>query len=447
MFLNKPVSELKYEDIEDLTSSGEPESITLDYKQMVSGSEHDKAELAKDVSAFANSQGGYLIIGVEERRGKPVHPPCGTEQILGRQKAEAWVEQVLNTNIAQRVHTEIKPIPIPGSEKCIIIVHVPMSARMPHMVTYGRDNKYYRRIFKRHQFESLAAEEYEVREIFEKGVRMTDRVIAYLSFQGYDDPSSTEFADNTYTKQIGTVVTGETGSEVVQASHYVTFLACPDMLEYDLIDTSREELWSWLEPNDRRYQPDSGGIFLPLNKRTTLDGIILTDERYYLREAQTKFTSRFLRINRNGYIELGCNLAVKRENDIAFAYVPMIGLFWQFIGFVTELYRREAVYTPFNVMLNMKGTEGALLYYLGEGWLEPFDRTREYRPRCPEPNIQIIRPMRSADLSDDLIAEVVREVARRVDNAWGEREPRCYNHADYDPQRQLPINKMRRFFI
>lgn len=49
MFLTKPTSELTYEDIEALTSLGEPESIILDYKKTISGSERDKAELAKDI--------------------------------------------------------------------------------------------------------------------------------------------------------------------------------------------------------------------------------------------------------------------------------------------------------------------------------------------------------------------------------------------------------------
>ena len=446
MFLNKPTSGLTYEDIEALTSSGEPESIMLDYKVMISGSERDKAELAKDICAFANSQGGYLIIGVEEKGGRPIHPPCGTERMLGRQNAEEWVAQVLNTNIAQRVHIDIKVISIPQSDKCIIVLHVPVSVRMPHMVTFSRDNRYYRRIFKRHQFESLAAEEYEVREMFERGSRISDKVIAYLSSQGYHDPSSNEFADNTYTKRLGMAITGAEGQELVQASHYVTFITCPDLLADDLLDTSAEELWSWLEPNSRRYQPDPDAIFMPLNKRMTLDGIILTDQEYYHRGAKSKFIPRFLRINRNGYIELGCTLARKEGNDVAFAYMPMIGHFWQFISFVVELYRRAAVYTPFKVMLNMKGTEGALLYSLGVGWIEPFDKVREYRPRCPEANIQVIKVLISADLSDNLIAELVKEVAERVDNAWGQREPRCYNHAERDPEKRLPINRMRGFF-
>lgn len=232
----KPVSELTYEDIEVLTSSGEPESIILDYKKMVSGLEHDKAELAKDVCAFANSQGGYLVIGVEERRGKPVHPPCGTGRMLERQKVEEWTEQVINSNIAQRVITNIKVISIPHSDLCILVIHVPVSIRMPHMVTYQRGNRYYRRYFKRHQYESLPAEEYEVREMFEKGSRMIDEVMAYLSSQNYTDPSSSTFAENTYTKRLGLIVRRGAGvhREMVQARHYVTFVVCPNILTNEL---------------------------------------------------------------------------------------------------------------------------------------------------------------------------------------------------------------------
>lgn len=445
MFLTKPTSELTYEDIEALTSSGEPESIILDYKKMISGSERDKAELAKDICAFANSQGGYLVIGVEERHGKPVHPPCGTERMLETQQVEEWVEQVANSNISQRVLTDIKVISIPNSNLCIIVVHVPVSIRMPHMVTCQRDNRYYRRFFKRHQYESLPAEEYEVREMFERGSRMMDEVMAYLASQGYADPSSSKFADNTYTRRLGFIISREEGNrEIVQAHHFTTFVAYPNILINELINTSSEEFWNWLDPNNRRYLPAPGGIFLPTDKRTTLDGIVLSDERFRIGETGTQFIERFLRINRNGFIELGCNLARQERDDVGFAFVPMIGIFWQFLGFVTDVYRLEGVHMPFKVMLNMKGTENTLIYSLGKGWREPYrEGVDTYRPTCLDPNIQIIEELRSADVDDSSIAEIVKRVATRVDNAWGQREPRCYNNANHDPDRQFPVGKMR----
>lgn len=447
MFFTRPTSDLTYEDIEDLTSSDEPESIMLDYKKMVSGSGREKAELAKDICAFANSQGGYLVIGVEEQRGKPVHPPCGTERMLERQKAEEWIEQVINSNIAQRVNTDIKVIAIPKSDDlCIIVVHVPMSIRMPHMVTGERDNRYYRRIFKRHQFESLPAEEYEVREMFEKGSRMFDIVKEYLSSQGYIDSSSSAFADNVDTKHLGMLIGyKEEPPKMVQARHFVTFVACPSILTDDIIDTSKDELWNWLEPNIRRYQPATGLIFLPPVKTTTLDGIMLAEYNYRVGEDDTGYKGHFLRINRNGYIELGCNLAEQLDDDIGFAFVPMIGLFWQFLCFVNELYRLEGMHMQFKIMLNMKGTERALLHNLGVGWTEPRGTGgRAYRPTCNIPNVQIIKELRSATIDAGDIAKIVREVAIRVDNAWGQREARCYNHVNHDPSGQFPVNQMRR---
>jgi len=284
--------------------------------------------------------------------------------------------------------------------------------------------------------------------MFEKGTRISNRATEYLAYQGYNDPSSATFAENIYTRQIGIRVPGEQilSTYEVPAGHFATFVACPDFLTDNLIDTGKDELWDWLERNSRRYPPDPGGIFLPTDKRTTLDGIILTEEGYSPADHQRKFQHRFLRINRNGYIELGANFAMKFRDDVYFAYIPMIGFFWQFIGFVVELYRLEGVHSPFKVMLNMKGTEGALLHSLGKGWLEPLGDMREYRPLCPEHNIQIIEQLRSPNVDDSAIEEIIKKVATRVDNAWGQREARCYNHTEHDPEANFQIDKMRRFF-
>lgn len=284
--------------------------------------------------------------------------------------------------------------------------------------------------------------------MFEKGTRISNKTTECLSSQGYNDPVSTTFAENIYTRQLGIRVRGEQvlSTYKVPADHFSTFVACPDFLADDLIDTGKDELWNWLEPNTRRYKPDPGDIFLPMDKRTTLDGIILTDEDYFPNDNQRKFIHRFIRINRNGYIGLGGNFAMKYKGDVYFAYIPMIGFFWQFLGFVLELYRLEGVHSPFKVMLNMKGTDGSLLYNLGKGWLEPIGDMRQYRPLCPERNIQIIKQLRSSAVDDSAIAEIVKEVASRVDNAWGQRETRCYNNPQHDPSGEFQINKMRGFF-
>jgi hypothetical protein len=315
------------------------------------------------------------------------------------------------------------------------------------MVTYQGDNKYYRRYFKRHQFESLPAEEYEVREMFEKGAKMTDKLIDYLSSNGYGEPTSNRFAENTYTKLLGIEIgRPQYNRDIAKAENFVTFVTCPNIITDDYIDTAKDELWNWLDTNKRRYQPDMGGIFLPSEKKTTLNGIVLNDERYYSGGSQLNLRPRFLRINRNGYVEMGCSLARKYGDDILFAYVPIIGYFWQFFNFILELYRHEYMNYPFKIMLNMKGTENAILGNLGKGWLEPIGEGRLYAPRCIENNIQIIREIRSADAEQGDVEKIIKGVAAQIDNAWGQREIRCFNNVQHDPQQQFPTQNMRGFF-
>ena len=449
MLFNRPVHEVEYSDIEALTSSGERESVSLDYKREIVGSDGDKAELAKDISAMANSQGGYLVIGVDETEGRPVHPPCGTNVMLGRQKTEEWIEQTINANIAQRVNTEIKSVPTPEKDKCIVVIHIPVSKRMPHMVIFRQDNRYYRRIFKRHQFQSLPAEEYEIREMFEKGARLHNRVLDFLSAQGYGDRESDGFAMNRFTASLGMSESNPPGQrKVIAAQSFVTFVAIPEIMEEDLLDVSSDRLWGWVDPNLRRYEPADGLIFLPLNKRMTLDGILLTGDRLWAGGEQTNRLDRFVRILRNGFVEMGWASAQKEGQEVFFPFASMIGYVWLFMEFVQDLYTETAVHSPIVVMLNMKGTEDALLHDLGDGWVEPYsqDVIDGYRPRCLDRNVQIFRAVGVPGRIHERIQVTLREFATIVENAWGERKPRCYNSPERDPEERLNLSKLRYWF-
>lgn len=436
MFFQKPVNQLEYGDIEQILLTGEPESIALDYKEGFSGSDRDKGELAKDVSAMANSQGGYIIIGVQEKGLKPIRPPVGIDKMVGRQNIEEWIEQVVAANIAQRVSVQIRRVDIPSSDKSIVVIHAPMSSRAPHMVTFQGDNRYYRRYFKRHQYQSLPAEEYEVREMFERSLRFTDQLMAYLQRKGYGDPTAVDFGRNTWSEHLYTDYTRtEGGSQMAKAASWVAFVACPTYLQDGAIDTSGVKFWQWLDPNLRRYPPDNG-IFIPYSeKRATLEGVVHMKK-------DDGFLEEYLAVNANGYVEYGCNTARSIDGEWYFAFVPMMGRFWRFLGFIMELYSSEGLLRPFRVMLNMVGTKDSQLLGLGQGWLHAFSSTQKYICRSPEPNIQVIREIEAPILTASQVEELVRYFATKVDNAYGHREPpRCYNHPDYDPQRRFPVDK------
>jgi hypothetical protein len=63
------LSKLSFNDIKNFCASGIPEGLQLDYKREAP----DSTKLSKLIAAFSNTQGGYILIGVEEDRttGKP----------------------------------------------------------------------------------------------------------------------------------------------------------------------------------------------------------------------------------------------------------------------------------------------------------------------------------------------------------------------------------------
>lgn len=88
--------------------------------------EHDGLELAKDVSAFANSvRGGILIYGLETRRQQgrdaihAVHPfaPAGQDRAVHR---------VLDRRIFPPIEgLEVTLVPVGSTDECVLLVYVP----------------------------------------------------------------------------------------------------------------------------------------------------------------------------------------------------------------------------------------------------------------------------------------------------------------------------------
>lgn len=146
-------------DIQELIKNEIPESLHLDYKRIDSLQNKDKRknEIAKDVSAFANSDGGVLIYGIIEENNKPLSHDNGVDP---SKISREWLEQVINSRINRRIpEVRINQINLTEPKGNVIyVVEIPQSHLAPHMAF---DNKYY----KRFNFQSVAMEEYEVRDI------------------------------------------------------------------------------------------------------------------------------------------------------------------------------------------------------------------------------------------------------------------------------------------
>jgi hypothetical protein len=152
-------TEFTVEDIYSLIANEAEESIHLDFKEAnaLDKSDSKKKEITKDITAFANSDGGVIIYGLKEFN----HKANDISFIDGNVYTKEWLEQTINGSIQRRIQDiQIFPIRNNGNiNETIYVVKIPKSYDAPHM---SKDKRFY----KRFNFESVQMEEYEVRQSY-----------------------------------------------------------------------------------------------------------------------------------------------------------------------------------------------------------------------------------------------------------------------------------------
>jgi hypothetical protein len=145
-------------DIDLMISSNQEENIHLDFKASGSLQNKDanKKEISKDVSSFANSDGGIIIYGITEKNYKA----DSIDAIDGNLITKEWLEQVITSNIDPRIQDIVIDVIRYNDEisKTIYVVKIPRATKA-HM---ANDNRYY----KRFNFSSEKMEEYEVQDLY-----------------------------------------------------------------------------------------------------------------------------------------------------------------------------------------------------------------------------------------------------------------------------------------
>ena len=111
--------------IEGLIRGKIQESLYLDYKrsEALENTEYCKKEISKDVSAFANSDGGKIIYGVSEKGHIPIEIDNG-QPVKGKRE---WLEQVIKSNIQPRIlGVRIYQIDLQSNpDRAIFVVEIP----------------------------------------------------------------------------------------------------------------------------------------------------------------------------------------------------------------------------------------------------------------------------------------------------------------------------------
>jgi len=123
-----------------------PESIRLEYKRDLYGNnDNSKKELLKDISAFANSQGGHLILGIDEHNGvadELYGTSCENpdDEIL---RMEQVIRSGIEPNIAD---IRIRAVALQGSSQSnqyCFVISIPQSQYPPHRVIANHHHRFY----------------------------------------------------------------------------------------------------------------------------------------------------------------------------------------------------------------------------------------------------------------------------------------------------------------
>ncbi|MFK4446459.1 hypothetical protein ABH944_006652 [Caballeronia udeis] len=131
------------QDIENLIDHGVRESRTLDYKRDWPTDRDSRIAVAQDVCAFANTVGGDLVFGIDDKKTgiatkvSPIHVENIDKELLA---LTSFLRDSLEPRVTGGLIAHAVPIALGGY---VIILRVAASPSAPHRVT--KDNHFYAR--------------------------------------------------------------------------------------------------------------------------------------------------------------------------------------------------------------------------------------------------------------------------------------------------------------
>ena len=98
----------------ELLKQGEGE--TVEFKKNLL----DASDLLKDVVALANTKGGEMVLGIDDKNG----------HLIGETVSREWIEAVLSTKCTPKIHLDIQVME--KAEKTIFLLTIPLGKLRPY---------------------------------------------------------------------------------------------------------------------------------------------------------------------------------------------------------------------------------------------------------------------------------------------------------------------------
>jgi len=323
-----------------------PEGHHLDYKETLSGNnDRAKREFLKDITAFANANGGDILIGVEE----PQESLEVDAQIHGVDDGGAVaqdLERLASSSIDSRIPgLQIKPVPLRNG-KHVIVVHVPPSNSRPFRV----DHSGYVNFFIRHSESIFPMRTDEIREAVLASVSSEARVKEYLNRMETDAAQYLAKGQPAFLLQAMPLIPPDHSWDVLSQE----FLAV-------IRDSADKRRQKFQHPLDSSVKPTP-----------TIDGVKGRDSR--------DDPNWITEVHRNGYIS-AVDLKPLDEVDLSTEKRFCLSkyhcdLFQSFAQFCTEIWQAGRTDAPYVFRCRFLGAKGIYLYArsLSQRFYGPWER-------------------------------------------------------------------------
>ena len=169
------LSQLGTADLQELLNDGAVENARLEFKLVAP----NKDDTLKKLSSFANTFGGFMVIGASARStdGRIEGLP-GIDPVAGyKQKIVQWAFDGATPPLTVEVSD---PIPVPaGDGKVCYVIYTPESDVAPHFLN-GRKGVWVRTDEFSSRFEARLADDSELRQLFDRRKLIQERRVSIL---------------------------------------------------------------------------------------------------------------------------------------------------------------------------------------------------------------------------------------------------------------------------
>lgn len=312
-------------DLQDLVHNKVLENKTLEYKEDLPGnSDKDKKEFLADISAFANAAGGDLIYGIKEVDGEPIEV-CGL-QIPNVDAEKLRLENIIRDGVEPRISgLSIRAIPVQTS-KVAIIIRIPRSWALPHMVNFKMRPQFY----SRNSAGKYPLDISEIRAAFALSETVTERI------------------RNFRVERLSKIVSGETPVSLYDdpkiVLHITSIGAFDPAVKFDMSSL----------PRDHRLDP----IYLRGNKeRYNFDGFLV-----YRQNDDSECAYSYVQVFRNGSIEAVDAYMIHERGDKHYISPEYEEKLLQALPRYLGVQKQLGVELPLFLMVSLLGVSGYTMY-------------------------------------------------------------------------------------